>query len=132
MNRDTLRVAFGNGKVVILATHGDHGYAKTYFASEVLSVGPPDTGATDERKSFHFLKARVLGKDNKWSNAENVPVNDQLQLAYIFACDGGNKEAQWREHLAPAHVVSYNRVSTVLDHALWFAFTGPAQLREVR
>ena len=59
-----------------------------------------------------------------------VPVNRGLQLAYIFACNGGAKAAEWREHLFPAEVVAYDRVSTVWDHAFWFALTGPARLKE--
>jgi len=45
--------------------------------------------------------------------SENAPVSSQLQLAYIFACDGGKKASQWEEHLAPAQVITYNRASTV-------------------
>jgi hypothetical protein len=91
LNRQTLRQALANGKVVILATHGDDGVATTYYASEVLSVWPPDTGATDETKSLRFLRMSIRGQDNKWAEGENVPVNKYLQLAYIFACNGGEE-----------------------------------------
>jgi len=132
LNRETLRVALANGKVVILATHGKDGYADTCYAPEVLRVWPPDTRAVDEEKSSRYLRVSVLGADNKWSKEENVPANSHLQLAYIFACDGGKKASQWQEHLAPAQVITYNRASTVLDHAFWFARTGPAQLKKLQ
>jgi hypothetical protein len=132
LNPETLRQALANGRVVILATHGEDGVAETYFAPEVLRVWPPDSGAMDETSSPRFLRMSVLGSDEKWGKTENVPVNDRLQLAYIFACNGGKKAAQWQEHLAPAQVITYNRVSTVWDHAVWFAFAGPLQLKKLR
>ena len=132
LNRQTLRTALASGRVVILATHGDAGYASTYFAPEVLGVWPADNGATDETKSTHFLRIGTLGVDNKWGRSENVKVNDKLQLAYVFACNAGKKASQWEEHLAPARVITYNRLSTVFDHAVWFALTGPSQLKQLR
>jgi hypothetical protein len=132
LNRETLRQALANGRVVILATHGDDGVAETYFAPEVLRVWPPDSGVTDEAKGLRFLQMSFLRPNNKWGKAENVPANSQLKLAYIFACNGGRKATQWREHLAPAQVITYNRVSTLWDHAVWFAFRGPAQLKNLR
>jgi hypothetical protein len=53
-------------------------------------------------------------------------------VAYIFACNAGKKASQWEEHLSPARVVTYNRLSTVFDHAVWFAFSGPSQLKQLR
>ena len=66
------------------------------------------------------------------SNLENLSVNRDLKLAYIFACHGGTKASEWQEHLAPAQVVVYNRFSTVWDHAIWFAFTGPSELKNLK
>jgi hypothetical protein len=132
LNKQTLRRALADGKVVILATHGDDGYACTYYAPEKIGIGPPDTGTVDENKSSRFLRVSVLGPDNKWSKSENAVVSSHLQLAYIFACDGGKRASQWQEHLAPAQVITYNRASTVWDHACWFAITGPAQLKKLQ
>lgn len=132
LNTETLRTAMRSGKVVILATHGEQGYAVTYYASEYLCVGPPDTGTMDERKSARFLRTKILDRHDKWSEWKNVSVGSQLRLAYIFACNSGTRASQWQEHLAPAQVVTYNRISTVLDHAYWFAFTGPATIKELQ
>jgi hypothetical protein len=132
LTRETLRVALANGHVVILATHGEAGRAVTYFAPEMLGVWPADNGLTDETNSRHFLRIGALQADNKWARQENVSVNTHLQLAYVFACNAGDRASQWQEHLAPAQVVTYNRLSTVWDHALWFAFTGPAELIKLR
>ena len=132
LTKETLRTALGSGKVLILATHGEDGYAATYYAPEVLGIWPADSGAMDGTASPRFLRLSVRGADNKWSKSENVGVNSQLQLAYIFACHAGKRAAQWQEHLAPARVVTYNRFSTVWDHAVWFAFTGPSELKQVR
>jgi hypothetical protein len=117
-----------NAKVLILATHGDYGCATTWYAPEVLRIAPPELGARDEKSGVRFLFVSVLGADKKWSVPQNMTVNDHLQTAYLFACDGGAKAAEWAEHLSPARIITYNRTSTVWDHALWFAFTGPALL----
>ncbi len=132
LNTQTLRTALASGKVVILATHGEEGYAVTYFAPEYLCVGPPDRGAIDERGSARFLQTKVLGRNDKWSAWQNVTVGSQLRLAYIFACNSGTRDSQWQEHLAPAPVITYNRVSSAFDHAYWFAFAGPATLSKLR
>jgi len=60
-----------------------------------------------------------------------MDVNRDVRLVYIFGCDSGKRAPLWQEHLAPARVVAYNRWSTVFDHALWFALTGPAELKEL-
>jgi hypothetical protein len=141
LTKETLRVALANGKVVILATHGADGYAGTYFAPETLFVGPPPLEATDEVNNARFLQMSVIPynwenlerlKNDKWDKWENVPVSSQLQLAYVFACNGGNKASQWQEHLAPARVITYNRASVIWDHVLWLAFTGPLQLKKLQ
>jgi hypothetical protein len=129
LNKETLRVALANGKVVILATHGGKGYICTFFAPEKLCVSPPATGATDEMIGARFLRMSVLGAEGKFSAWENVAVSSNLELVYLFGCDTGKKTAEWEEHLSPARVVTYNRPSTLTDHGLWFAWTGPAQLK---
>lgn len=131
LNRANLRTALASGRVVILATHGQQGYAVTYYAPEYLCVGAPDTGTTNENNSPHFLHMKLLQPDNHWGKWENVAVNDNLKLAYLFACHGGEKASQWEEHLSPARVITYNRISTVYDHAWWFAFTGPKLLAQL-
>ena len=138
LNKETLRAAFAHGKVVMLATHGGEGYACTYYAAETLCVGPPTPGATNEVNGSRFLRSCVLPydweswkrlKEEKWEKWDDVGVNSELRLVYIFACDAGKRASQWEEHLAPAQVITYNRPSTVLDHGLWFAFTGQKQLK---
>jgi hypothetical protein len=132
MNKATLQTALGHGKVVILATHGADGYACTYYAPEKLGVGPPDKGASNELNSSRFLRTSIFGADNKPGKWDDINVNDQLRLLYLFGCNAGKKASQWEQHLAPAQVISYDRYSSVIDHALWFGLTGPAQLRNLR
>jgi len=140
LTKETLRTALASGKVVILATHGEYGYASTIMVYPTLVVGPPPRGATDELGRRRYLQAwtlpynreRIRLKEGKWRQWENVPANDRLQLVYLFACNGGKKATEWEEHLAPAHVISYNRVSAVWDHALWFALTGPPQVKGLK
>ncbi len=131
LNQDTLRAALASGRVVILATHGEKGYAVTYFAPKCLCVAAPDTGAANEIGSRHFLRMKLLQPEDKGGGWENVTANPNLKLAYLFACHGGARAAQWEEHLSPAKVVTYNRISTIYDHAWWFAITGPKLLEQM-
>jgi len=55
----------------------------------------------------------------------------QLRFPDLFACEAGKRESQWEEHLAPAKVIAYDRASTVWDHAYWFAWSGPAQMKRL-
>ena len=137
LTQQTLQTALASGRVVILATHGADGYAGTYYTPETLIVGPASLGATDERGRSRFLQTSILPynweswnrlHEGKWDRWENVPVGSQVELVYLFACQGGKRAPEWREHLAPARVISYNRLSAVWDHAWWFAFSGPSQV----
>jgi len=132
LTKETLQAGLKNGRVLILATHGERGCAATYYSQQVMGVWPADSGARDEAKSPHFLRVGFRGADGKWRNTENMPVSGELQLAYIFACHAGTRASEWQEHLAPARVVTYNRFSTIWDHALWFAVTGPAELKNLK
>ena len=132
LTKETLRVALKAGKVLILATHGEDGYAATYYSPEMLGIWPAEKGTRDEVTSPHFLRIGIQKKDGKWTQLENVSVNSDLELAYIFACHAGRRAAQWQEHLAPAQVITYDRFSTVWDHAIWFAFTGPSEIKKIR
>jgi hypothetical protein len=102
LDKETLRAALAHGKVLILATHGADGYACTYYAPEKLGVGPPEIGTTNDGRSNRFLRMGVF------------------------------KAAEWKAHLAPAEVVTYDRESTVFDHATWFAIVGPKQVKQLK
>jgi hypothetical protein len=128
LNKETLRAGMMHGRVVILATHGGDGYAATWYAPEKLGVFPP---GTDAKEGARFVRTSVLGPDNKWSDMEIVAAHDDLGLVYIFGCDVGKKASQWQKHLAPARVITYDRWSSVFDHAVWFGVTGPGLLKRL-
>jgi hypothetical protein len=132
LTRENFRLALKSAKVLVLATHGEGGYAATYFSPEVLSIWPADIGVRNEVNDLRFLCVGLQGANDQWKSIENVSANREIQLAYIFACHAGKKAAQWKEHLAPARVVTYDRFSTIWDHAVWFAFTGPSEMKTVR
>lgn len=131
LDKETLRQALAHGRVVIFATHGGDGNACTYYAPEKLCVAPPQLGAINDKQSARFLRMGVLRANNSFGPWENVDVNDRVRMVYMFGCDTGKKAAEWKEHLAPAQVFTYDRYSTVFDHGLWFFFTGPAELRKL-
>lgn len=132
LTKETLRTALASGKVVILATHGTQGFILT-TAPERLAIGPGKVGSLDEGGNSRFLRTSVLAANYTLGKPEDVPVSSNLQLAYVFGCYAGIHPGAWEGRLAPTKVITYNRLSSVFwDHALWFAFTGPTQLKGLK
>jgi len=50
---------------------------------------------------------------------------------YLTACHGGDAAIEWREALAPATVISFDRNSAVLEHAFWLWFRAPGVVAEL-
>jgi hypothetical protein len=130
LNRETLRAGLAHARVVILATHGGDGYACTWYAPEKLGVFAPETKAANNGP--RFLRTSILGPNNQWGDTENVPVSGDLRLVYMFGCDVGKNRPQWQKHLAPAEAITYDRWSTVFDHAVWFGLKGPGALKRIQ
>ncbi len=55
-----------------------------------------------------------------------------LQFVYISACYAGEKASEWERKFAPAKIVTYDRLSSPLEHLWWLWFDAPDLLREVR
>ena len=47
-----------------------------------------------------------------------------LQFVYISACHGGRKATEWEQNLAPAEVVTFDRLSGAMEHLWWLWFDG--------
>lgn len=54
-----------------------------------------------------------------------------LKFVYLTGCDSGVKRDDWLNALAPAEVVTYDRLSASLEHAWWLWFNGPDKVRAI-
>lgn len=53
----------------------------------------------------------------------------QLRFVYLTSCDSGAQREAWEQAFAPAQVVTYDRLTAVLEHIWWLWFTGPEIVR---
>ena len=54
---------------------------------------------------------------------------DGLQYVYLTGCDSGALAEKWERALAPAEVVTFDRLSAWLEHIWWLLFRGAATVR---
>lgn len=62
---------------------------------------------------------------------EDIDINPNLKFVYLSGCDSGQQRDGWLAAFAPAEVVTYDRLSAVLEHVWWLWFRGPAKLTSV-
>ena len=101
ISRETVAQALAEGRLVFVGSHGTS-------------------------KGLMLRHEWILPKD-----LAEVPKNKNLKFVYLTGCDSGEKRDAWVAALAPADVVTYNRLSATLEHAWWLWFTGPAKVRAV-
>jgi len=95
ISRDAVENAIAHGEIVVIGSHGT--------------------------KKGLMLK-------NDWLLPEDFldcPKSPDLGLVYLSGCDSGEQRSAWEAAFAPADVVTYDRLSAVLEHVWWFWFTGP-------
>ncbi len=71
---------------------------------------------------------------NGWlvpSDLEGVEISPNLRFVYLTGCDSGQQRDGWLAAFSPAEVVTYDRLSAVLEHAWWLWFRGPEKLRAI-
>ena len=54
-----------------------------------------------------------------------------LQFVYLTSCDSGAQKQAWEAAFAPATVVTYDRLTAVIEHLWWICFDGPRLLRNL-
>ena len=96
---DALAQAFRHGRFVFVLSHG-----------------------TDQ--GLYTTKFRIAPQ-----RAAPLGTGDGLQYVYLTGCDNGAIAAEWERVLAPAHVVTYNRLSAWIEHIYWLLFKGAGVVR---
>ena len=54
---------------------------------------------------------------------------ERLQLVYLTGCDSGALAEVWEATLAPAEVITFDRLSAWLEHIYWLLFRGADHVR---
>jgi uncharacterized membrane protein len=125
LDRANLEMALRNGRVVILLCHGRGGCVikedLVVMASPHAVVGP--TGL----RRWVCVHEGPAGQ----GSLDTVAVGDDLRLVYLTACDGGQHADRWQEALGPAEVVTFDRLSAMLEHAWWLWFAAPQRVRDL-
>ena len=57
-----------------------------------------------------------------------MEVNPGIEFVYLTSCDSGAQKKAWEEAFAPAEVVTFDRLTAIIEHAWWMWFRGPAQI----
>ena len=79
----------------------------------------------------HGVHDGILVPDGLFRVSDVQPgeANPSLQYIYMSGCDQG---AGWEQALAPAHVVTFDRLTSVAEHVWWMWFTGPQTIRGLK
>lgn len=54
-----------------------------------------------------------------------------LSFVYLAGCDSGAERAGWEQAFAPAEVVTFERLTSVLEHTWWLWFEGPRRIADL-
>ncbi len=81
--------------------------------------------------SSHGKKEGLITRDFsiKPEDAAPLGIGDDLQFVYITGCDSGALVEQWEATFRPAEVVTFDRLSAVVEHVYWLYFRGVRKVR---
>lgn len=79
----------------------------------------------------HGMKQGILVPEGFFRATDIEPgeVNPGLQFVYMSGCD---QASDWEQAFAPAKVVTFDRLTTVVEHVLWMWFDGPDVVRGLK
>ena len=96
LNNRTIDYALENGRFIFVASHGLDGYI---VLQDNIFYGPEDVDSSN--------------------------ISESLQYVYLSGCDTGVKGEEWENALSPAHVKTFDRLSTTFEHFYWLLIKGP-------
>ncbi len=82
----------------------------------------------------HGMKQGLLLKGGRFIRPEDIRrmgVNPELKFVYLTSCDSGAQKDAWEKVFAPATVVTYDRLTAVLEHVWWLWFRAPGLIRSL-
>lgn len=120
LNEASLRAALRHGTLVVVWSHGSLGAVA--MSDGWASAGAPffQPGPSDPRTIYVTAGKRV----------EPIERGDALRILYLSACHGGSAGRRWAECVAPAEVITFDRLSGGLEHLMWLWFEAPRRVRE--
>jgi uncharacterized membrane protein len=120
-----LEQALGQGRMVVLLCHGRDG---CIIKEDLTIMASPDAVfARDGLRRWVCVREGITFED-RW---DTVAVGKDLQLVYITACDGGRHAERWQEVFRPAEVVTFDRLSAMLEHVWWLWLDAPGRVRDL-
>ena len=54
-----------------------------------------------------------------------MPSTNSLQFVYITGCDSGTQQEKWEHAFSPAQVITFDRLSAIIEHIWWLLMRGP-------
>lgn len=58
-----------------------------------------------------------------------MPEATKLRFVYITGCDSGSQQEAWEAAFAPAEVITFDRLSAIVEHIWWLWVQGPQRLQ---
>ena len=80
-------------------------------------------------------KAQGLLMNKKWvkpGDVRSMEVNPGIEFVYLTSCDSGAQKKAWEDAFAPAEVVTFDRLTAIIEHAWWMWFRGPEQIAAMK
>jgi uncharacterized membrane protein len=122
LDKANLSMALRHGRVVVLLCHGRDGC----IVKDELTIVPSPQAL--EGPSGPVRGLEVYEGSTGQGSWESLAHGQELRLVYLTACDGGKYPGRWQEALRPAEVVTFDRLSAMLEHVWWLWFDAPQRL----
>lgn len=114
------REKWGEDSVLMLKLT-DHSLARALREGRFVFVGSHGTAQGLLTKEGFIEPGHVLA----------MTKNPALQFVYLAGCDSGAQRATWDNAFHPATVVTYDRLTAVLEHIWWLWKRGPEIIRQL-
>lgn len=76
---------------------------------------------------------QLQGGDLLWPNdLKATPLSSNLQFVYLTGCETGLMHDEWQQHLKPAEVKTFSRLSATMEHVYWLLSEGPEYIRNLK
>ena len=96
-------------------------------------------GEVQQHASFLFLATHGTEEGLQLEHGKLTPeavmampsATMALDFVYITGCDSGAQQAAWEAAFAPAEVITFDRLSAIVEHIWWLWMRGPEVIRSL-